>query len=73
MIRNKGEAKNGNVCHVRSVMGDIWALRNMDDDEVFSFVKCITAPYDLGHAYDQRLILPHIYVCSIMGDILDHF
>ncbi|KAI3990333.1 hypothetical protein MKX01_037672 [Papaver californicum] len=41
MIRTKGEAGTGNVVevvrHVRSVMGDIRLLRNMVDDEVFSF------------------------------------
>ncbi|KAJ7949976.1 Pyridoxal 5'-phosphate synthase subunit PDX1 [Quillaja saponaria] len=51
MIRTKGEAGTGNVIeavrHVRSVMGDIRLLRNMDDDEVFTFAKKIAAPYDL--------------------------
>ncbi|KAK2988301.1 hypothetical protein RJ640_011972 [Escallonia rubra] len=28
-------------------MGDIRVLRNMDDDEVFTFAKKIAAPYDL--------------------------
>ncbi|CAA0842327.1 Pyridoxal 5-phosphate synthase subunit PDX1.3 [Striga hermonthica] len=51
MIRTKGEAGTGNIIeavrHVRSVMGDIRVLRNMDDDEVFAFAKQIQAPYDL--------------------------
>lgn len=51
MIRTKGEAGTGNVVeavrHVRSVMGQIRALRNMDDDEVFAYAKKIAAPYDL--------------------------
>uniref|UniRef100_A0A6N2KGX7 pyridoxal 5'-phosphate synthase (glutamine hydrolyzing) n=1 Tax=Salix viminalis TaxID=40686 RepID=A0A6N2KGX7_SALVM len=51
MIRTKGEAGTGNVVeavrHVRSVMGDVRVLRNMDDDEVFTFAKKIAAPYDL--------------------------
>ncbi|XP_010505440.1 PREDICTED: pyridoxal 5'-phosphate synthase subunit PDX1.1 [Camelina sativa] len=51
MIRTKGEAGTGNVVeavrHVRSVNGAIRLLRNMDDDEVFTFAKKIAAPYDL--------------------------
>jgi len=51
MIRTKGEAGTGNIIeavrHVRSVMGDIRVLRNMDDDEVFTFAKKLAAPYDL--------------------------
>ncbi|KAI3981590.1 hypothetical protein MKX01_007510 [Papaver californicum] len=43
MIRTKGEAGTGNVVeavrHVRFIMGDIRLLRNMDDDEVFSFAN----------------------------------
>jgi len=43
MIRTKGEAGTGNVIeavrHVRSVMGDIRVLRNLDDDEVFAFAQ----------------------------------
>ncbi|XP_015697857.2 probable pyridoxal 5'-phosphate synthase subunit PDX1.1 [Oryza brachyantha] len=62
MIRTKGEAGTGNVVeavrHVRSVMGDIRALRNMDDDEVFSYAKRIAAPYDLVMQTKQLGRLP---------------
>ncbi|KAL0916451.1 hypothetical protein M5K25_013968 [Dendrobium thyrsiflorum] len=62
MIRTKGEAGTGNVVeavrHVRSVMGDIRALRNMDDDEVFSLAKRISAPYDLVMQTKQLGRLP---------------
>ncbi|MBA0630751.1 hypothetical protein Godav_002815 [Gossypium davidsonii] len=62
MIRTKGEAGTGNVIeavrHVRSVMGDIRALRNMDDDEVFSFAKKIQSPYDLVMQTKQLGRLP---------------
>lgn len=62
MIRTKGEAGTGNVIeavrHVRSVMGDIRVLRNMDDDEVFTFAKKIAAPYDLVMQTKQLGRLP---------------
>ncbi|XP_020577124.1 probable pyridoxal 5'-phosphate synthase subunit PDX1.1 [Phalaenopsis equestris] len=62
MIRTKGEAGTGNVVeavrHVRSVLGEIRALRNMDDDEVFSFAKRIAAPYDLVMQTKQLGRLP---------------
>lgn len=62
MIRTKGEAGTGNVIeavrHVRSVMGDIRMLRNMDDDEVFTFAKKIAAPYDLVMQTKQLGRLP---------------
>ncbi|KAK8966058.1 putative pyridoxal biosynthesis protein PDX1 [Platanthera guangdongensis] len=49
MIRTKGEADTDNIVeavrHVRSFMGDICLLRNMDDNEVFSFAQKIAAPY----------------------------
>ena len=51
MIRTKGKAGMGNVVeavhHVRSVMGNIRALRDMDDDEVFAYAKRIATPYNL--------------------------
>lgn len=62
MIRTKGEAGTGNVVeavrHVRSVMGEIRALGNMDDDEIFSFAKRISAPYDLVMQTKQLGRLP---------------
>ncbi|CAN8270202.1 unnamed protein product [Cochlearia groenlandica] len=52
MIRIQGELTvTGNIAetvrNVRSVMGKVRALNNMDDDEVFAFAKQISAPYDL--------------------------
>ncbi|VVA40355.1 PREDICTED: pyridoxal [Prunus dulcis] len=51
MIWIKGDAGTGNIIkavrHVWSVIGDIRVLRNMDDDEVFTFAKKIAAPYDM--------------------------
>ena len=35
------------VRHVRSVKGNIRALRNMDNDKVFTYAKCIAVPYNL--------------------------
>ena len=33
---------------MRSVLGDIWKLQSLvDDDEVFTFAKKIVAPYEL--------------------------
>uniref|UniRef100_J3N0F7 pyridoxal 5'-phosphate synthase (glutamine hydrolyzing) n=2 Tax=Oryza brachyantha TaxID=4533 RepID=J3N0F7_ORYBR len=62
MIRTKGEAGTCNVVeavrHVRSVMGDLRALCNMDDDEVFSYAKRIAAPYDLVMQTKQLGRLP---------------
>ncbi|KAJ9548753.1 hypothetical protein OSB04_021296 [Centaurea solstitialis] len=62
MIRTKGEAGTGNIIeavrHVRSVMGDIRVLANMDDDEVFTFAKKIAAPYDLVMQTKQLGRLP---------------
>ncbi|KAL6880427.1 hypothetical protein ACP4OV_011992 [Aristida adscensionis] len=62
MIRTKGEAGTGNVVeavrHVRAVMGDVRALRAMDDDEVFSYAKRIAAPYDLVMQTKQLGRLP---------------
>ncbi|VAH92554.1 unnamed protein product [Triticum turgidum subsp. durum] len=62
MIHTKGEAGTGNVVeavrHVRSVMGAVRALRNMDEDEVFSYAKQIAAPYDLVMQTKQLGRLP---------------
>ncbi|KAJ8753805.1 hypothetical protein K2173_000059 [Erythroxylum novogranatense] len=68
MIRTKGEAGTGNVIeavrHVRSVMGDIRILRNMDDDELFSFSKRIAAPYDLVVQTKQLGSLPVVHLAA---------
>ncbi|KAL6503940.1 pyridoxine biosynthesis protein [Orobanche gracilis] len=62
MIRTKGEAGTGNIIeavrHVRSVMGEIRVLRNMDDDEVFTYAKKLSAPYDLVMQTKQLGRLP---------------
>lgn len=51
MIRTKGEAGTGNVVeavrHARSVVGEIRRIKNMNEDELFSYAKEIRAPYDL--------------------------
>lgn len=62
MIRTKGEAGTGNVVeavrHLRSVMGQVRLLRNMDDDELFNYSKNIAAPYDLVAQTKQLGRLP---------------
>lgn len=63
MIRIQGDLLNsGNVVetvkNVRSLMGDIRILNNMDEDEVFSFAKKIAAPYDLVAQTKQMGRLP---------------
>jgi len=51
MIRTKGEVSTGNVIevvrHMRSILGDTRKLQILDVDEVFTFSKQITAPYEL--------------------------
>ncbi|KAK8956410.1 putative pyridoxal biosynthesis protein PDX1 [Platanthera guangdongensis] len=68
MIRTKGEAGTGNVVeairHVRSVTGEIRSLRNMDNDEVFSFAKRIAAPYDLVMQIKQLGRLPVVHFAA---------
>ncbi|KAL5204053.1 hypothetical protein ABZP36_008924 [Zizania latifolia] len=71
--REEGEAVTGNVVevvrHMRSVMGDIRGLRNMDDDEVFSYAKRIATPYDLvmqtKHCFSLNHWL-HIYTDTLL-------
>ncbi|CAN0878245.1 Pyridoxal 5'-phosphate synthase-like subunit PDX1.2 [Linum grandiflorum] len=64
MIRAQGETVEGNgniaqtVRNVRSVMGDVRILNNMDEDEVFAFAKKIAAPYDLVAQTKQMGRLP---------------
>ncbi|CAL5387847.1 unnamed protein product [Camellia sinensis] len=68
--RTKDEAGTGNnieaVRHVRSVMGDICVLRNMDDAEVFTFAKKIAAPYDLVMQTKQLGRLPDQELCALL-------
>eukprot|EP01132_Coremiostelium_polycephalum_P004228 gene4228-5294_t len=51
LIRTKGEAGTGNVVeavrHARSVNKEIKRLKNMDDDELFTYAKEIGAPLEL--------------------------
>ena len=51
MIRTKGEAGTGDVVeavrHARSVFGEIRRLQNLPEEELMSFAKEISAPYDL--------------------------
>ncbi|CAN1168300.1 Pyridoxal 5'-phosphate synthase-like subunit PDX1.2 [Linum perenne] len=62
MIRAQGDLASGNIAQtvksVRSVMGDIRILNNMDEDEVFAFSKKIAAPYDLVAQTKQMGRLP---------------
>ena len=51
MLRTKGEAGTGNVVeavrHIRAVNRGIKAVVGMDEDELYSYAKSITAPIDL--------------------------
>lgn len=62
MIRTKGEAGSGNVVesvrHARAVLGDMRRLRMLDDDELFTFAKTISAPYELVKLVKQLGRLP---------------
>ncbi|GAV64488.1 SOR_SNZ domain-containing protein [Cephalotus follicularis] len=63
MIRTQGDLSNSGdivktVKSVRSVMGAIRILNNMDEDEIFAFSKKIAAPYDLVAQTKQMGRLP---------------
>ena len=51
MIRTKGEAGTGDVVeavrHMRTIMGEIRRLQNMDEDELYVAAKELPAPYEL--------------------------
>ncbi|KAF8400779.1 hypothetical protein HHK36_014081 [Tetracentron sinense] len=69
LIRTEGDVFNsGNIVktvrNVRSVMGDIRVLTNMDEDEVFSFAKKISAPYDLVAQTKQMGRLPVVHFAA---------
>ncbi|KAM1412640.1 hypothetical protein ACFXTO_025344 [Malus domestica] len=69
IIRIQGDLTgSGNVAmtvkNVRSVMGQIRLLNNMDDDEVFAFSKTIQAPYDLVAQSKQMGRLPVVLFAS---------
>ena len=63
MVRTQGDlVGSGNIAetvrNVRSIMGEIRVLNNMDEDEVFAFSKKIAAPYDLVAQTKQMGRLP---------------
>lgn len=69
MIRTQGElVGSGNIAetvkNVRSVMGQIRMLNNMDEDEVFAFAKKIEAPYDLVAQTKQMGRLPVVHFAA---------
>lgn len=69
LIRTQGDLMGtGNIVdlvrNVRSVMGEIRVLNNMDDDEVFTFAKKISAPYDLVVQTKQLGRLPVVHFAS---------
>ncbi|XP_054781410.1 pyridoxal 5'-phosphate synthase-like subunit PDX1.2 [Prosopis cineraria] len=69
MIRTQGELiGSGNIAetvrNVRSVMGQIRTVSNMDEDEVFAFSKKIEAPYDLVAQVKQMRRLPVVHFAA---------
>lgn len=69
IIRTQGDLPgSGNVAetvkNVRSVMGEIRVLNNMDEDEVFAFAKKIAAPYDLVAQTKQMGRLPVVHFAA---------
>ncbi|XP_010535160.1 PREDICTED: pyridoxal 5'-phosphate synthase-like subunit PDX1.2 [Tarenaya hassleriana] len=69
MIRVQGEVTPaGNISetvrNVRTLMGDVRMLNNMDEDEVFTFAKNISAPYDLVVQTKQMGRLPVVQFAS---------
>ncbi|XP_022721426.1 pyridoxal 5'-phosphate synthase-like subunit PDX1.2 [Durio zibethinus] len=69
MIRTQGDLLGtGNIVetvkNVRSVMGEVRILNNMDEDEVFSFSKKIAAPYDLVAQTKQMGRLPVVHFAA---------
>ncbi|KAJ1388784.1 Ribulose-phosphate binding barrel [Sesbania bispinosa] len=69
MIRIQGDLVGlGNIAdtvkNVRSLMGELRALSNMDEDEVFTFAKKIEAPYDLVAQTKQMGRLPVVHFAA---------
>ncbi|KAI8544435.1 hypothetical protein RHMOL_Rhmol08G0296500 [Rhododendron molle] len=69
MIRSQGDLTgSGNIVEtirsVRKVMGDIRVLTNLDEDEVFSFSKKISAPYDIVAQTKQMGRLPVVHFAA---------
>lgn len=62
MIRTKGEAGTGNIVeavrHVRSVLGGVRKLQTLDQDELYSFAKEHSAPFELVKLTKQLGRLP---------------
>lgn len=62
IIRTKGEAGSGNVVeavkHARAVLGDMRKLQMLEEDELFTFAKQISAPYELVKLVKQLGGLP---------------
>jgi len=62
MIRTKGEAGTGNVVeavrHARSVNREIRRIKNMDEDEIYSYAKEIQVPVDLVREVKEKGKLP---------------
>jgi pyridoxal 5'-phosphate synthase pdxS subunit len=68
MIRSKGEAGTGNVVeavrHIRSIMGDLGALRSADPAEHYSWAKRLGAPVDLVAQIAREGRLPVPLFCA---------
>ncbi|KAK7349181.1 hypothetical protein VNO77_06340 [Canavalia gladiata] len=69
MIRIQGDlVSSGNIAqtvkNVRSLMGELRSLSNMDEDEVFAFSKKIEAPYDLVAQTKQMGRLPVVHFAA---------
>ncbi|XP_024973880.1 probable pyridoxal 5'-phosphate synthase subunit PDX1 [Cynara cardunculus var. scolymus] len=64
VIRTEGHAGSGNVVEtvrqIRSIIGDIQKLINMDNDEVLEFANSIFAPYNLVMQTKQLGRLPAV-------------
>lgn len=69
MIRTQGDLSgSGNIVdtvrNVRKVMGDIRVLTNLDEDEVFTFSRKISAPYDIVAQTKQMGRLPVVHFAA---------
>ncbi len=68
MIRSKGEAGTGNIVeavrHLRSIKGDIRAVTQADDAEVYAWAKRLQAPIDLVQEVRATGQLPVPLFCA---------
>ena len=68
MIRSKGEAGTGNIVeavrHLRSILGDIRAITQADDAEVYAWAKRLSAPIDLVQEVRATGQLPVPLFCA---------